>query len=215
MTNNATIKSQYQKFKQEYPLISGFLARRSPADQLKALKLLAEDLTTDDDYSVFGESIMQQAELRTSLFTATDCVDVDSLNEELSNFTRDDEFKALFPDIFVQDEIASLEDLNVPERGDLNSINSPEQPASMEFTFNDANGFSVKGNTRVEYIKNMVDTVLARRRNGQSVPDMFNGLSEDAIMLVAGSQWDNRNNPSASSARTVSSAKKTDYGYGI
>lgn len=212
MTTKVTIRSQYQQFKQDYPLISGFLARRSPADQLKALKFLAEDLIADDDYSVFGESIMQQEELRTSLFTATECVDIDSLNEELSSFTRDDEFKALFPDIFVQEEATSLDDLNAPEGGDLNDVNSPEQQAPMEFTFNDANGFSVKGNTRAEYIKNMVDTVLARRRNGQSVHDMFNGLSEDAIMLVAGSQWDNRNNPNVSSARTVSSAKKTDYG---
>lgn len=212
MTTKATIKYQYQQFKLDYPLISGFLARRSPADQLKALKLLAEDLIADNDYSVFGESIMQQAELRTGLFTATECVDIDSLNEELSSFTRADEFKALFPDIFVKEEVPSLDDLNAPEGGDLNNVNSPEQQTSMEFTFNDANGFSVKGSTRAEYIKNMVDTILARRRNGQSVPDMFNGLSEDAIMLVAGSQWDNRNNPNVSSARTVSSAKKTDYG---
>jgi hypothetical protein len=207
-----TFQTQFNSFKGEFPLISGFLGRQTPAKQLEALKILAEDLKSDDDYTLLGRTIENQEELRVSLFSAIDCVDITELSEELDYFDGTDAFKALFQDVFgpVQVSTPTLESLADEPPADLNSAAPAEEPYS--FTFNDANGFVVKGATRAEYIKNMVDTIAARRRNGQSVPDTFNGLSEDAIMLVAGSQWDNRSNANVTQARSVSSAKKTDYG---
>lgn len=199
-------KNELETFKEDYPDLCSFLGTQSKNLQLSALKLMANEAVFQDDYPSLSGVVLRTNVLTADLFEneADPDVDMDQVMCDIEGLVNDsDDLIALFPDAFEE-----IEDLNAvaQEEDTLNSTSD-----AYTYAHGGADGFSVSGNTRDEFVSHMVETLRTRRSQGYEIPDTFRNLSDDAVRIVSGSLWDNRDSGMQGRVQS-SSTKKPVYG---
>lgn len=219
----STWREELTQFKNDNEQTAAVLADATPAQQLTVLKALAASRDFVDEYPTLADTINHTPNLTRNLFDGCEVEDQDDeeIYDELSNYLGDNltaEVRATFADLDHDlDEWASSDTLNDGGEGETLNDSPSGNPTvtPVTFEYHDGNsGFSVSETNRDAFIDAIVQNVRTRRENGQTLPEAFQGLSDNYVAQVAAARFDNARAATGGEAvpRHEYAAKKASYG---
>lgn len=219
----STWREELNNFKIDNEQTAAVLANATPEQQLTVLKSLAATREFIDEYPTLADTINHTPNLTRNLFDGCEVDDQDDeeVYDELVTYLGGNltaEVRATLADLGHDlDEWIPTDTLNDGGEGEtLNDSPSGNPTATpVTFEYHDGNsGFSVSETNRDAFIDAIVQNVRTRRENGQTLPEAFQGLSDNDVAQVAAARFDNARAATggAEVPRHEYAAKKASYG---
>ena len=219
----STWREELNSFKNDNEQTAAVLANATPEQQLTVLKALAASREFVDDYPTLADTINHTPTLTRNLFDGceVDEQDDEEVYDELVTYLGDNltaEVRATLADLGHDlDEWMPTDTLNDGAEGETLNDSPSGNPTvtPVTFEYHDGNsGFSVSETNRDAFIDAIVSNVRIRRENGQTLPEAFQGLSDNYVAQVAAARFDNARAATGGEAvpRHEYAAKKASYG---